>query len=243
MKRAFFTAVDKNNEEKFLPLLARSLQKFCPDSELVVFKDDVIKKYNDSLFFYRAAPIIAMNLMDSGYDEVCKLDADQIIVGDISDIWEGDFDVASVLNTNPREMKKLLVSAASIDPVEYMNCGLVVLKNKQFVKKWLNLCHSYHFDRYQYREQDLMNLMIHFGGWRVKQLDGEKGFYGLSAKGYWPSAVLKDKKIMIPKNDEWNKADVELKVIHFAGGNDPQKGNYRLYFSEEVCQRIEEILS
>ena len=176
MKRAFFTVVDKHNEAKFLPGLTNSLKKFCPDGELVVFGEDVIKKYNDPMFFYRATPILAMNLFQQGYDELCKLDADQIITGDISDIWNGEYDLACVINSNPREFKNLIVSVATLDPMDYMNCGLVVMKNKQFVGRWLELCHSYHFDRLQYKEQDIMNLMIQFGGWKVRQLDGEKGF-------------------------------------------------------------------
>lgn len=241
MKRCFFTICDKNNEEKFLKGLTNSIRKFS-DTELVVVDDALIKKYNDSKFFYRATPIIAANLMDKGYDHVCKIDVDSIITGNIDDCWPGEFDIATVLNTNPREMKKLIVTAASIDPLEYMNCGFVVMKNRKFVDKWLSLCHSYHFDRYQYREQDLLNLMIHFGGWRVRQLDGESGFWGLSSKGYWSTSKVKDGKIIIPANEEWNKKDVEVKVIHFAGGNDQNKGNYQILFPEEVVERIEEIV-
>ena len=239
VKRAYFTVFDKNNE-KFLPGLVNSLRKFDPETELVVFKDEVVTNYlkRDPEFFYRACPILASNLFNQGYDEVCKLDVDQIITGDISYIWEGDCDIATVLNTNPREMKNLVVSVPGVDPMQYMNCGLVVMRSKPFVAQWLALCHNPQFQRFQYREQDIMNLMIHYGNWKVVQLDGDKGFYGLSSKGYWPETKLVDDKIILPANEEWNKQDAEIKVIHFAGGNDPQKGNYNLYFPEEVVERI-----
>jgi len=240
--RAFFTVSDKNNE-KHLTRLANSFNKFHPDDKLIVFGEDVIKGYRDPDFFYRACPILAMNLFKQGYTEVCKLDVDQIITGSLSDIWTGEYDLGVVLNSNPREMKNITVSVATIDPLQYYNCGLVVMKNPVFVEQWLKLCHSYHFQRLQYREQDLMNLMVHYGNWRVRQLDDAKAFYGLSAKGYWLLTKLDGDKIVVSGNEEWNKEDVELKVIHFAGGNDPQKGNYKLFFPEDVCQRIDQLIS
>ena len=36
--------------------------------------------------------------------------------------------------------------------------------------------------------------------------------------------------------------DHEIKVIHFGGGNIPNKGNYRIRFQPEVVKRIEELI-
>lgn len=236
-----FTIADQNNL-KFYEGLKNSLSKFHNDVELVLVGPEVLSKNKDPLFFYRATPTIGLQLLEE-YETVVKIDADSVICSRLDEAWNSDFDIGVVLNSNPREMKKLIVTVFDIEPIKYLNCGFVVMKNKKFVEKWLELCRSPHFDHYQYKEQDILNLMCEFGGWKTKVLDGENGFYGLSGKGYWSDCVLKDDKIMLPKNEEWNQKDVQIKVIHYAGGNDPQKGNHKLYFSDEVCQKIDQLLS
>ena len=226
-KRCFYTIADNNNLVHY-EKLKNSLSKFHPDMELKLFGEDFVKTFNDKAFYYRATPIIAMKLFNEGYDEICKLDADQIITGDLSDIWEGDYDAACVYNDPSYEI-------ALWDVKPYYNNGLIVLKNKNFVLHWFRLCYSSHFDKYQFKEQDLMNLMASdYMTYNIKRLDDGDKIYGESAKPRWTDAVLKDNKIMI--------GDKELCVIHFGGGNSPQKGNYRTKFTEDVVNKIDELI-
>jgi hypothetical protein len=223
-KRCYFSIADDNNLPHY-EKLKNSLKKFS-DIELRLFDEKFVKEFNDPKFYYRATPILAMKLFNEGYDEVCKLDADQIITGNIDDIFDGDFDAGVVLNdpTFP-------IGVWDIKP--YFNCGLVVLKSKEFVLHWFRLCQSEHFDRYQMREQDLMNILASdYMNYKIKILDGDK-IYGESAKPEWQNAVLKGDKIMI--------GDKELCVIHFGGGN-IQKGNYRIKFTEDVVNKIDKLI-
>lgn len=225
--KCFFTIADRNNLN-YYERLKKSLEKFHPDIELKLFGEEFASKYQLPTFFYRAKPIIASILLND-YDMVCGLDADQIITGDLSDIWEGDFDVACTLND-----PSFQIGVWDIGNPNYFNNGLVVIKNKDFAKHWERLCFTEHFDRYQYREQDLLNLLASdYFNYKVKKLDGNK-IYGESAKPFWKDAEIKDNKIMI--------GDRELCVIHFGGGVQGNKDNYRIRFNEDVINKIDELI-
>ena len=245
MKRCFFTIADKNNLS-YYDKLKNSLAKFTSDP-LILIDEPNIKQLGDPYFFYRATHIIAKALLKD-YDEVTKLDADTIITGNLDHIWDGDFDVAVVKNSNPREDKVYPVRLLDIHPFSYANCGFVVMKSKAFVEHWLKLCMSDHFGNFQYREQDLLNIMIFymgttFGGpYKVRFLDDEDSFYGLASKGYWPNIVLRENELILPSTDGYPDKEKKIKAIHFAGGNVPNKGNYRLYFQPNVCKRLDELI-
>jgi len=232
------------NHMKHYERLKNSLRKFHSEEELPLYLIDEkeIKTVPDDSFFYRATPIIGHKFLQD-FDVVIKLDADQIITGDISHVWEGDFDVAVVNNSNPREFKTYPVSVWDVHPLAYINCGFVVMKSKVFAKHWLDLCYSDHFVNYQMKEQDLLNIMVFYGNYTVKFLDATPKWHGLIAKQYWSKCILKDGKLILPKNDEWPKdEDKEIVCLHWAGGNDVNKGNYKLYFKEEVSKWIDKLI-
>jgi len=118
------------------------------------------------------------------------------------------------------------------------------MKSERFVNHWWGLCNSYHFENYQYREQDLMNIMMAYGDYKVGLLDAGKEWFGLISKGYWPLCELKGEDIVLPKNKEWpTNEDRILKIIHWAGGNDPNKMKFRLHFKPKVVKRLEWLVS
>jgi len=224
-KRIFFTIADNNNLVHY-EKLKNSLNKFHPDIELRLFDQKFVESLGDPKFYYRATPILAMKLFNEGYDQVCKLDADQIITGSLSDIWDGDYDASCVLNdpTYP-------IACWDIHP--YFNCGLVVLKSKEFVLHWFRLCQSEHFDRYQMREQDLLNILASdYMNYKIRNLDEGINIYGESAKPLWHTTELKGNDLMI--------GDRKLCVIHLGGGQ--TKPNIRTRFTEEVVNKIGELI-
>ncbi len=246
MKRAFFTIADKNNLA-YYEGLKNSLAKFTNDP-LILIDDEKIKQLGDPHFYYRATPIVASGLLRE-YDAVCKLDADQIILGNLDHIWEGDFDVAVVRNSNPKEDKTYPVRLWDISPAHYANCGFVVIKSKEFVNHWLKLCMSGHFNNYQYREQDLLNILIFymgedFGGpYKVRHLDGGNKWHGLVYKQYEPLVDIANGKLILRKNEEWPvDEDKEIVCWHVAGGNTPNKMNYKLRFSNKVSTYINKLV-
>lgn len=245
-----FTIADENNMA-YYNKLEKSFHKFHPDIELVVVTGEQLRKLleQDKQFFYRATPVIAWNLFKTDkYDTVVKIDADSIITGDISHTWEGDFDVAVVNNSNPREMATYPVSVWNIHPLSYVNAGFVVMKSRNFVVHWLGLCTSPHFEHYQMREQDLLNIMCFYmnntlgGTYNVRFLDSEKYAHGLVVKGYWADMIMKKDELILPKNEEWNSEDKIVKVLHWAGGNTPNKQNFDLQFQDEVSTWLKELI-
>lgn len=248
MTKCFFSIADNNNLPYF-EMMKASLFKFHPDIPLILIDQATIERFKDPHFFYRATPIVAKNLLRD-YDVVCKLDADTIITGNLDHIFEGDYDVAVVQNSNPREDKAYPIRFLDVDPLEYVNCGFVVMKSKAFVDQWLSLCRSKHFLNYQYREQDLLNLMVSYmseevgGPYKVKFLDRSNKWHGLISKKYTPMTKLIDGKIILPKNEEHpTDEDKEIVAYHFSGGqNAPDKGKYRLVFPKEVADYIDTLV-
>lgn len=244
MNRAYFTISDKNNL-KYYEMLKNSLSKFT-DDKLILIDEMKIKQLGDPHFYYRATPIIAAGLLRT-YDAVAKIDADTIITGNLNHIWEGEFDVAVVKNSNPREDARYPVRLMDIHPYSYVNAGFVVMKSKGFVEQWLKLCMSDHFINYQYREQDLLNIMVFymsdkFGGqWRIRHLDDEGYFHGLASKGYWPNIVYNGVNLVLPIVDKYPDKPKEIKAIHWAGGS-IGKMNYKLHFQPEVVKYLDTLV-
>jgi hypothetical protein len=236
-KTCFFTIADSNNL-KYYEMLKASLKKFHPDIPLILIGDKEIAKYKDPMFFYRATPIVARELLKT-YETVIKIDADSIVTGKLDEAIDGVFDVGVVNNSNPIEMVKYPVTVWDI----HVNCGFVVMKNKAFVDHWLNLCMGYHFNGYQMREQDLLNIIVFYGNYDVKFLDQGDSYWGLASKGFWQNIKLIGKDLVLPKA-QWPDKDKIIRIIHWAGGNtDPQKMNYRLYFQRDVQERLRELVT
>ena len=225
-KRIYFTIATKNYDNDYQNL-EKSFRKFHPNDELIRFSDDSIP--NDPEFFFRATPYFAKQLFYKGYTEVCHLDADQIILDSLEGIWEGDFDVATVLNSPALPLRIWDIGV-------YYNNGLNVFKNKEFVEHWLKLCHTPHFQNYQYREQDLLTILCSdYFNYKVRCLDLDDKIYGELAKPLWAQAVVEGDKVMIQGK--------QLVVVHFGGGaSDPSKGNFRIRFQEPVVKLIERLI-
>lgn len=211
---------------------------------------------DDPIFFYRQKPIVMDKYIDE-YECVLGLDADQVILGDLSYIWEKakDYDVATVINWNRADVAKygfVELMRIGIQPIEYFNCGLVAVRSKKFTHNWLVDCFSKNFEFCQYKEQDILNILCYFGNYNVRCLDhgdkpaGMTAWWGLISKGEWSRTILKDNKVIVPKGEgdtPFPPEDMELKVIHMAGGGMEKKDNWGIYFPEEVYKRIQYLIS
>ena len=237
-----YVVADSNNM-KFYENLKKTWEKTNPDIELRLFGEKEIKEQNDPHFFYRATPVLGRELLKE-YDTVIKIDADSLVFSDLSHTWDGDFDLAVVQNSNPREAQKLEVKLWNLHPLQYVNAGYVVMKSKKFVEHWYKQCFSPNFTAYRYREQDLLNILIFYGNYKVKFLDIADKFHGLASKGYEPEMVLEKGKIILKSTDEWaTDGDKEICITHFAGGNDPNKGKYKTMYSSKVAKHIDKLLA
>lgn len=250
----FFTTADANNE-KYAQALERSFKHFHPDIPFHTVKGEELQSYlkDDPAFFYRQKPILGEKYLKE-YELVIGIDADSIILGDLSYLWETkDYDIAGVLNYNELDAKQFgMIGGWGILPIEYMNCGLVAMRNEQFVHNWNVWCHSPQFERlHKYREQDGLNALVYHGNWNVRILDhgdgpaGMHALWGLFGKTYWNRTVLKDKKVIIPASGNPNvfpPMEMEIKIAHMGGGGGTKKDNWGIYFPEEVYQYIQTLI-
>lgn len=258
MKRIAFTIADENNMQLANNMI-NSLRKFHSEEELPVHivSGEELQNYlkQDPHFFYRATPIMAKKFMEEGYDYVLKLDADQIIMGDLDYVLNSEgWEVGTVINVNRVDPPKFgwIGLFSLVAPQEYFNCGLVAMKSKEFVDHWHSLCFSQYFERMPYREQGFLNLLTHFGTYKVKCFDHYDKIYdygawhGLLAKGEGMRMKLVDGKVILPRGEDDDQGypdrDVEIKVYHFAGGGYDSK-NHRIYFPEELINHIDWLIS
>ena len=233
-----FSPADEANFPYF-QMMEKTLRKFYSPEELPLIRFDNPNPM-DKDFWYRATPVLAKQLLEE-YEIVIKIDSDSLILGKFDEAWEGEFDIACVNNSNPREPQ---IGLQGIHPLEYLNAGFVIMKSPTFVNAWYNLCHSQRFQQFQFREQDIMNLMCYFGNYTVKLLDSGDSFYGLAAKGWYPYCKISNNEVILLKEDrEWpQQGDKKIKIFHAAGGNIPNKLNYRIHFTDEVQTYIEGLL-
>lgn len=242
-----FTVADQNNL-KHAEKMINSFHKFHPEIEVIIYNE---KDIGDPINYYRSTPMFARNLIKK-YELVLKLDSDQFITGPLDYILKENYEIGCVMNYNRVDPKKFgPVGVWDIMPQEYMNAGFVAMKSERFILNWWRLCNSAHFDNVQYKEQDLLNILIHYGDFKVECFDypnkvkNYHAWHGLVSKGEWSKMVMRDGKLILPKaQDNYPEEDKEIKVIHSAGGSQEKKigDSYRLYFSDEVCDYMEGLI-
>jgi hypothetical protein len=253
-KYALLTVFDENNK-KWERMFFNSFSKFPHAKTIDYFPitDEVLKGYlrKDEHFFYRNKPQLMREYFKKGYEKVIIADVDQFVLGDWTELLErDDYDLAAPYNVNRVDPPQYgFIGYATIIPEEYLNAGFVVCANPDVAELWYKLCHSKHFDRCQFKEQDMLNVMMHYymidRPLFLDQVDYKRGklcWWGLKSKGEGNRMVVRDGKVILPKGeDKYPPEDCEIKLYHVAGGKQKQD-NFRIWFSEEVIDRIEELI-
>lgn len=271
-KVCFFTACN----EKYWPstiAFLNSLTKFhkpSKDLEIVLFTDvtdkaqlaklpkgilikDLTPFLSDPLFWFRQKPLLMEPLLNE-YELVVGFDNDQIIVGDLNPIIEAeDYDVGVVINWNRSDEKFYPVvemMRIGIQPINYYNCGLVACRSRVFVHTWLVDCFSQEFNFMQYKEQDVLNILAHFGNYNVRCFDMPNGaddevnWWGIVGKGEWCRAIVEKDKVTVKKgegNTPFPPKDVRIRVLHMGGGSGALKDNWGSLCSPELMEKIGEV--
>lgn len=248
----FITIADEKNL-KMAKQLENSFKKFHPDIPFEILTGKDLQAYleQDKNFFYRATPILGEKYLKE-YELVVKMDSDSLVLGDISYIWKTkDYDIGTVINWNRYDPQRFgFVQFQGVLPVEYMNCGLVAMRNEKFVHDWKVICFTPQFDRLSFKEQDILNAMIYYGNWNIRCFDhmdkigGNEAWWGLVGKLEWSRAELRGEKIVVPKGfgtTPFPPIDTELKVVHMAGGQ--PKESWAKFFNNEVMKRINYLIS
>ena len=248
---AFVIATDATNQG-YAQKMINSLRKFHTEEELpmIVINDSYTNKTGDPEKFYKMTPMVMMDLIKE-YDKVIQINADTIVTGSLDYILKkNDYDVGAVLNFSKLDFVEYgPIGVAQIQPQEYINNGFNVVTSEKFVEHWWKLCHHPHFSRYQYREQDMLNFLYFYGGYKTRcfdEFDPEENYsawHGLMWKGEGPKMKLVDNKIILPKSkDDYPNRDVEIKMTHYAGGNVP-KMQYRILFNNDIIKYMDWLVS
>ena len=220
MNKIAFTVADETNKPHAEKMI-NSLHKFHPDLEVIVFNE---KDVGEVVNYYKATPMFARELIKE-YDVVLKLDADQIITGNLDYLFDEDYDVGTVLNYNRVDSKVYdPVGVWNVSPEAYMNCGLVAMKNQEFIDHWWMLCNKPYFNMFRYREQDLLNILVEYGNYTVECFDipnkikDYDAWHGLVSKGEYDKMVMKDGELILPVGeDDYPKSEKVIKVLNSAG--------------------------
>lgn len=212
-------------------MLEKSLRKFHSAEELPLIRVDNDAK--DPIFWHRKTPVTAYNLAKE-YEVVIGIDVDEIITGPLDELWApGDWDVKVVLNDPAYPIAVWDIGTNSNTP--YYNGGLIVMKEGPFLDHFYRLSQTAHITRYQYQEQDILNLLCSdYFNYNTVCLDLSDHIYGEFAKPMWIKSRMEDGKIMI--------FEKQLHIIHFGGGFDSKKGNYKIRFPEEVVKYIDGLI-
>jgi hypothetical protein len=228
-------------DERNLPLaklLENSFKHFHPNVEFKVYGPEELKQFKDiPNFFYLATPLIAKELIKE-YELVVKIDADSVITGPLDDVFnDTSYDLGVVLNNNRLEP---LVKCFNIPPQIYANCGFVAMRSREAINHWWGLCNKFFFNDFQYREQDILNIMIVYGNYNVLCFDAGDKWYGLCSKSEWPRFEIHSGKLVCPSDSNYNPTQKTVCCIHAASGNQ-QKWNWEKQFKSEVVNYLKEI--
>ena len=162
------------------PQFINSFKRFHPDIPLVVFRQDKINQIIDgnTINWLNAKPFFAKLLTDE-YECVINMDADQIVLGRLDEVFTKDYDVGSVMNQNDYESRHI----ENITDEMYLQAGLVASRVPEFWDLWIerNLKDAW---QYQCAENDTLNFVIYENPqWKLKVFDKEKDYYGCKSLG------------------------------------------------------------
>ena len=238
----FMTIASEGENMRYAKMMANSLKKFHPDIPLIIRPFEAIHNYR----------IYAMNGMELAkeYELVINIDNDSIVTGSLDHIINDEsYDIGGVLNNNLIDPR---LNTWDTPSEFYINAGFVAIRGMEAWEWWNKLNFSPHWDKYQFREQEMLNIMFHYGNLRTKLFDySSSNFHGLISKGRWPDIVKRDDNLIMPKEviGEYIKGgfpfkeeDKTIRVIHYAGGQTP-KMNYFVTFPKEVADYIHYLVS
>jgi len=233
-KIAFYTYVsDEYYEGIGTPKLINSFKYFHPDTELIVFRQDMIEKVftENNLYFENAKPTFAKLLIDN-YDLIVSIDADTVITGRLDEILKNDYEVGSVVQFC--DISQPVVENVTAEM--YVQAGLVASRNKLFWDKWEYA--NKDSEKYIYKEQDILNLVwyndIEVSQMKRKIFDKDKDYYGTKSLGKKSQFYIENDKLMC--NGE------QVFCYHNARGHYMPKLQFdQLGFSAEVIEYLNRI--
>lgn len=234
----------------YLPLLDRlekTAKHFHPEIPFVAYRnkdvDRIKQKYPFLKWFTMMSPF-GLELSEQ-YDLVVHIDADSLITGRMTELLEGDYEIAGVRNQND------LGKAGAHPPItknlaslyEFINAGLVASRSKEFWKDWFEINKNSVPNIYN-DENDTLNVIFHNKKYKTKILDAKditNVFYGI-ANAYGEHSHWESWKKICVINDQLFLDGKVVKVLHQAGGPNSNKMDINNLFNSDVAQFIQSII-
>jgi len=216
-------------------IFINSFKKFHPDIPLVVFRQDMIDKVfaEKKINFYMAKPTFAKLLTDK-YDLVVNMDADTVVTGRMTKVFDEDYEVGAAWNFNDYEN----TSVDNVTEEMYVQAGLVGSTNKKFWDIWEEKNKIAMALKCQ--ENDTLNL-VWYNDPEVSKMnrvifDKDKDYYGCKSLGREPEFEVHSNKL-------WCRGEQVL-AYHWAKGAIFPKLDFDrnpLGFSSEVCEWLKKL--
>lgn len=245
--------------------LQKSLYYFNPDIKFKIFDTaDTLesrKKYPWSNNYWMKS--ISCLKYSNDYDMTIGLDGDIIITGSLEEITTSTEDILCVRNMNSQRKAgadfwgdTITLKDKVINSMDFANAGLVAANSKQFWEDWLRLNMILTTIRLNglLDEQGSLNYIFHSGKYTTKFLDGPgiKKSYGLTnvwgTNGNhwesWKSIYVKNNKLFL---DDPNEGEIEIKVLHQAGGGmaaalNKEHGSFRNWLRTVVADEVNDYI-
>lgn len=249
MKTAFVThCSDDWFEDGGCSKLVRSINYFHPTTPIYVFGtkelNELNKLYHGKLHWCNLNPVVSLVVAEKQkYDKVIHIDADSILLGDVTELLNDTADITVVRNNNDYNTASKFtdnpITFRGCSPELYANAGLVASNRIDFWKYWIELNTLYE-QQFPYREQDVLNYILQENKFNYNFIDNvkKKVHYGISchygSNTFWDSS----KEIEISENG-YKLKDKIVKVWHQAGGSHYfPKLQLDKFFSEKVVNEI-----
>ena len=248
MEKIIFATYVTDNEWRTAcaePLM-RSFKYFHPDIPFRIFEGDEVNNVFDgeptqNIRFLK--PSLGKRL-EKDYERVVLLDADQLIVGPLTELLEDNSGVAGVRSNDDNGVS--LPCGAFCTPKipwqEYFNCGLCAVKDHRVWDHWdqLNRSHPSHMND---AEQGQWNEVCFSGRYSRKVLDPVDGdvIYGTAANSHhWGQLYLDNDRIGLKLKDraKWVKILHRAGVGHIGAPHNKFDDNY---FKPEVAEFLRKV--
>lgn len=224
MTAAFCTYVSDKYYHSFgADKLVASARYFHPDIPFFVYGDQEISKF--PLPIESLHPFM-MNKLKTKYDIVVYIDADSMIVGDITPVFTAleKYEVVCVRNNNDygKAGCDKALSQQNRDINIYLNAGFVATTSKDFIAEWMhnNLLFA---ELVPFGSQSVLNTIIDKFHWTLIDSIDSDCYYGVSClngeKSHWESwmNIKVDESGGLKLNN--GETDKTVKVLHHAGGS------------------------
>ena len=229
--------------------LTNSIKYFHPDVDHIIVNSEMTKEINEKYSpWMRDIWMMAPTCLpySDDYDMVIHLDADAVVTGPMTELFECDAEVIGVRNNNSlgKAGSHAGITITHLEPFGdgsqiamqgFINAGLVAANSKDFWEDWhdvneqsANIKVSNPYTHGLGDENDTLNQIFHSDKYISKVIDeqGSGVSYGLAScwgndpNNHWESwsqIYVKDDRIYV--DDPVTQEPMCIKVLHQAGGS------------------------